>query len=134
MFIRRLGESEQSRCESGYHCSQLLEMADGDFAAVGLDITDEAIPAMPLGPGVGPKERVVAQIPADEVQIASTEECFGRRFRAIALRTAAARFGSGGSTPSSRLSAVTPRCLAIRAKLVTAKGKRPRSMPLRVFQ
>ena len=59
MFIRRLGESEQSRCESGYHCSQLLEMADGDFAAVGLDITDEAIPAMPLGPGVGPKERVI---------------------------------------------------------------------------
>ena len=34
-------------------------MADGDFAGVGQDITDEAIPAMPPGPGVGPKERVI---------------------------------------------------------------------------
>lgn len=59
MFIRRLGGNEQSLCESGFHCPQLLEMADGDFACVGQDITDEAIPAMPPGPGVGPKERVV---------------------------------------------------------------------------
>jgi hypothetical protein len=44
---------------SGHHCPQLLELADGDFAGVGLDITDEAIPAMPPGPGVGPKERVI---------------------------------------------------------------------------
>ena len=59
MFIRRLGGNEKSLCESGYHCPQLLEMADGDFAGVGQDITDEAIPAMPPGPGVGPKERVI---------------------------------------------------------------------------
>jgi hypothetical protein len=56
-FKRRLGK--QNLCESGYHCPQFLEMADGDFAAVGTDITNEAVPAMPTGPGVGPNERVV---------------------------------------------------------------------------
>jgi hypothetical protein len=59
MFLRRLGGNEQSQCESGYHCPQILEMADHDFAVVGTDITDEAIPAMPPGPGVGAKERVI---------------------------------------------------------------------------
>lgn len=59
MFLRRLGQNESSRCESGRYCPQLLEMADGDFAGVGPDITDEAVPAMPPGPGVGPKERVI---------------------------------------------------------------------------
>ena len=34
-------------------------MNDGDFAVIGPDITEEAIGAMPPGPGVGPKERVV---------------------------------------------------------------------------
>lgn len=34
-------------------------MVDGDFAAVGPDITEEAIPAMLPGPGIGPKERAI---------------------------------------------------------------------------
>ena len=59
MFIRRLGQNERNLCETGYHCPQFLEMADGAIAVVGEDITDEAIPAMPPGPGVGPKERVI---------------------------------------------------------------------------
>ena len=59
MFLRRLGQNGRQQCESGYYCSQILEMVDGDFAAVGLDITEEAIGALPPGPGVGPKERVV---------------------------------------------------------------------------
>ena len=58
MFIRRLGQNAQ-QCSSGHYCPQILEMTDGDFAAVGLDITGEAIKAMPPGPGVGPKEGVV---------------------------------------------------------------------------
>jgi len=56
MFLRRLGNQQ---CAHGYSCPQILEMVDGDFAAVGLDITEEAIPAMPPGPGIGPKERAV---------------------------------------------------------------------------
>jgi len=59
MFKRRLGQNGQSRCEGGYHCPQILEMTDGDFAAVGLDITEAAVPAMPPGPGIGPRERAV---------------------------------------------------------------------------
>ena len=34
-------------------------MTDGDFVAVGPDITEHAIPAMPPGPGIGPQERAV---------------------------------------------------------------------------
>ena len=59
MFIRRLGQNGRSLCAHGFHCPQILEMEDGDFAAVGQDMTAEAIPVMPPGPGVGPHERVV---------------------------------------------------------------------------
>ena len=59
MFVRRLGQNRGQQCEGGHYCSQILEMTDGDFAAVGTLITDEAVKAMPPGPGVGPKEGVV---------------------------------------------------------------------------
>lgn len=57
MFIRRLGQNKQ--CEGGHYCPQFLEMEDGDFAAVGPDITDEAIQKMLPGPGIGPNERAI---------------------------------------------------------------------------
>jgi hypothetical protein len=72
MFKKRLGGNDKNLCESGYHCPQLLEMTDGDFAAVGPDITAEAIPAMLPGAGVGANERVV-RIPR-QVLIASRAE------------------------------------------------------------
>ncbi len=59
MFKRRLGQDGVQQCSTGLQCPQILEMKDGDFAAVGLDIKNEAIMAMPPGPGVGPKEGVV---------------------------------------------------------------------------
>ena len=59
MFLRRLGQSGRPLCSYGHHCPQILEMVDGDFAAVGPDITEEAIPAMLPGPGIGPKERAI---------------------------------------------------------------------------
>lgn len=34
-------------------------MVNGDFAAVGPDIREESINALPPGPGVGPKEGIV---------------------------------------------------------------------------
>jgi hypothetical protein len=71
MFIKRLG-NKGVLCENGHACPQILEMADGDFAGVGQDITNEAIPAMPPGPGVGPTERVI-RIPR-QVLIAAREE------------------------------------------------------------
>jgi len=72
MFIRRLGQKNRPQCVHGHHCPQILEMKDGDFAVVGLLITDDAIKAMPPGPGVGPKEGVV-RIPR-EILIAAREE------------------------------------------------------------
>lgn len=59
MFLRRLGDNGRNSCLGGFRCSQILELADGDFAAVGVDMTAEAVPAMPPGPGVGPNEKVV---------------------------------------------------------------------------
>jgi len=59
MFIRRLGENGRSQCAHGQACPQILELEGGDFAAVGPDMTELAISAMPPGPGVGPNERVV---------------------------------------------------------------------------
>ena len=70
MFIKRLGQNDGRSC--GHNCPQILEMADGDFAAVGLDITEKATPAMPPGPGVGTQERVV-KIPR-HVMIAARAE------------------------------------------------------------
>ena len=59
MFAKRLGQNGRQSCSTGVNCPQLLEMIDGDFAVVGLDITDEAVKAMLPGPGVGSNERVV---------------------------------------------------------------------------
>ena len=59
MFKRRLGSEALAVCEHGHLCPQILELNNGDFAAVGVDITADALPAMPPGPGVGPNERVV---------------------------------------------------------------------------
>lgn len=72
VFIRRLGQNKRNLCAHGHLCPQILEMENGDFAAVGIDMTAEAIPAMPPGPGVGANERVV-RIPR-HVMIAARAE------------------------------------------------------------
>lgn len=59
MFTRRLGESALQQCEYGHNCPQVLEMVDGDFAVVGLNIKQEAAPHLPPGPGIGPDEGMV---------------------------------------------------------------------------
>ena len=72
MFIRRLGQKGQNQCSTGARCPQILEMADGDFAGVGTDITNEAALAMLPGPGIGSNERVI-RIPR-QVLIAARAE------------------------------------------------------------
>ena len=59
MFLRRLGQNGRAACSTGAHCPQVLEMTDGDFAAVGPDIRQEAVKLMLPGPGIGPKEGAV---------------------------------------------------------------------------
>ncbi len=59
MFIRRLGRQDDSQCVGGYYCAQVLEMKNGNFAACGPLITEEARKEIPPGPGIGPTEGVV---------------------------------------------------------------------------
>ena len=72
MFLKRLGQNATQNCEGGHYCPQILEMIDGDYAAVGMEITKEAVANMLPGPGVGPNEGVV-RIPRN-VMIAARAE------------------------------------------------------------
>ena len=61
MFIRRLGiqlEAAPLQCASGQSCPDILELADGDFAIIGKDITEFAR-QLPVGSGCGSDERLV---------------------------------------------------------------------------
>lgn len=62
MFIRRLGPDPHAggqRTVALAGCPDLLELADGDFAVIGPDITDEARRRMFRTASCGPDERVV---------------------------------------------------------------------------
>lgn len=62
MFLRRLGPdphangAQSSGCDG---CPDIWELADGDFAVIGIDITSSAIAKLPPTAGCGPDERVV---------------------------------------------------------------------------
>jgi len=50
MFTRRLGPDphEGGRRGAGANgCPDILELTDGDFAVIGIDITEEAAPRLP---------------------------------------------------------------------------------------
>ena len=72
MFKRRLGQNGKLACSLGHNCPQILEMEDGDFAAVGPDITVKARGGLPPGPGIGPEECVV-KVPR-EVMLAAMSD------------------------------------------------------------
>jgi len=62
MFLRRLGpdphaHGQQTPSLNG--CPDILELADGDFAVIGVDITEAAQAQMFPTAGCGPDERVV---------------------------------------------------------------------------
>ena len=60
MFIRRLGieRGAPQVCAGGRTCPDILELANGDFAIIGRDITQHAA-ELPVGSGCGPDERMV---------------------------------------------------------------------------
>jgi hypothetical protein len=61
MFIRRLGVQSSAtlqQCAGGRACPDILELADGDFAIIGKDITEFA-GHLPAGSGCGPDERLI---------------------------------------------------------------------------
>jgi hypothetical protein len=59
MFLRRLGNDASGPSLCARSCPDILELADGDFAIIGADITTEAADRLPLGSGCGPEERIV---------------------------------------------------------------------------
>jgi hypothetical protein len=62
MFIRRLGQDPHANGQqtaSLQGCPDILELETGDFAIIGVDITEEAKAHMFPTAGCGPDERVV---------------------------------------------------------------------------
>lgn len=61
-FLRRLGPDPhanglQTPALDG--CPDIWELGDGDFAVIGIDMTDAAKPLLPSTAGCGPDERIV---------------------------------------------------------------------------
>jgi hypothetical protein len=59
MFLRRIGPDPQKYCAQTAGCPDIWQLADGDFAVIGIDITDAAAPKLPPTAGCGPDERIV---------------------------------------------------------------------------
>lgn len=61
-FLRRLGPDPHA---NGFQtpaldgCPDLWELNDGDFAIIGIDITEEALQHLPITAGCGSDERIV---------------------------------------------------------------------------
>lgn len=61
MILRRLGpQTAASSCIAGHYCPDIFELASGDFAIIGADITEKAAACLPPGSGCGPGERIVS--------------------------------------------------------------------------
>jgi hypothetical protein len=75
MFLRRLGPDPH---ENGAMtialrgCPDIFELESGDFAIVGIDITDVAAPKLPPTAGCGPDERIV-RIPRKTLVLAKSD-------------------------------------------------------------
>ncbi len=58
-IVRRLGSSPKERCLSEATCPDVFELADGDFAVIGRDMTEQLRGLLPDDAGCGADERIV---------------------------------------------------------------------------
>ncbi|MDR3562665.1 MAG: hypothetical protein P4N59_14690 [Negativicutes bacterium] len=61
-FLRRLGPDPHANGRQTIalcNCPDIFELASGDFAVIGIDITDTAKAKLPPSAGCGPDERIV---------------------------------------------------------------------------
>lgn len=61
-FLRRLGpdpHAHGAQTPSLMNCPDILELSDGNFAVIGIEMTARALPNLPPTVGCGPDERVV---------------------------------------------------------------------------
>jgi len=62
MFLRRLGPDPHANGAQSVGCRgcpDIWELESGDFAVIGIDITDAAIPKLPPTAGCGPDEKII---------------------------------------------------------------------------
>ncbi|MEQ2006779.1 MAG: hypothetical protein ABMA26_08270 [Limisphaerales bacterium] len=62
MFIKRLGPAPAARevaCYGTFGCPDIWELADGDFAVIGANITTIATPLLPPSAGCAPDEAII---------------------------------------------------------------------------
>ena len=75
MFLKRLGpdphaNGAQTIALKG--CPDIFELENGDFAIIGIDITDASIGHLPPSAGCGPDERIV-RIPRKTLVLAKSD-------------------------------------------------------------
>lgn len=61
-FLRRLGpdpHANGAQTVALRGCPDVWELANGDFAVIGIDMTEAAMPLLPPTAGCGPDERIV---------------------------------------------------------------------------
>ena len=62
VFLRRLGpdpHANGAKTSAGQNCPDILELSDGNFAVIGIDMSRESEGRLPPTVGFGPDERVV---------------------------------------------------------------------------
>ena len=72
MFLRRLGSDSHKYCSQTVGCPDIFELADGDFAVIGVDITDTAASKLPPTAGCSSDERIV-RIPRKTLVLAKPD-------------------------------------------------------------
>ena len=75
MILRRLGPDPHANgmvTSSLQGCPDILELETGDFAIIGVDITDSASDRLTLGASCGPDERIV-RIPRKTLVLAKLD-------------------------------------------------------------
>jgi hypothetical protein len=74
-IIRRLGpdpHANGAKTDALEGCPDLFELEDGDFLAIGIDVTGEARRKLPSSAGCGPDERIV-RIPRKTLVLAKCD-------------------------------------------------------------
>ena len=62
MFLKRIGldpHTDGAKSAGGEGCPDIWELENGDFAIIGIDMTDEAKSKLPPTAGCGRDERIV---------------------------------------------------------------------------
>jgi len=62
MFSKRIGPDPHANGRMTvalHHCPDIWQMTNGDFAIIGIDITDEAKGKLPATASCGPDERII---------------------------------------------------------------------------